>query len=65
VLIGDSGVLEIVLDVLPFSQGAQLLFDGIATERPFDTGAISWLVLVAWTVAGFFILARVASRREA
>jgi hypothetical protein len=64
VLIVDSGVLEVVLDVLPFSQGAQLLFDGIATERPFDTGGISWLVLAAWTVAGFAILWRAAGRRE-
>jgi ABC-2 family transporter protein len=64
VLIVDSGVLEVVLDLLPFSAGAQLLFDGVSAERPFDTAALSWLVLAAWTVAGFAVLTRVANRRE-
>jgi hypothetical protein len=65
VLIVDSGVLQLVLDVLPFSQGARLLFDSIASERPFDTGPLAWLVLAAWTVLGFTVLTRVAIRREA
>jgi ABC-2 type transporter len=65
VLIVDSGVLELLLDVLPFSAGAQLLFDGVASERPFETGGFSWLVLAGWTALGFAVLTRVASRREA
>ena len=65
VLIVESGVFAIVLDILPFSQGTRLLFDAVSEEQPFDAGPTAWLVLGAWTVIGFAILARVAARREA
>jgi hypothetical protein len=64
VLIVESGVLLTVLDLLPFSQGARLLFDGLSDETPFDSGAGAVAVLVAWTLVGFAVLARVATRRE-
>jgi ABC-2 type transport system permease protein len=64
VLVVDSGLFATILDVLPFSQGARLLFDGISAEEPFGAGAVAWLVLVGWTVLGFAVLARVAGRRE-
>ncbi len=65
VLLVDSGIGKLVLDVLPFSQGTRLLFDGVSPEEPFGTGAVAWLVLGAWSLAGFAVLTRVASRREA
>lgn len=65
VLIFDAGVLAGLLDALPFSQGAQLLFDGVSPAEPFATGAVAWLVLAAWSLVGFAVLARIASRREA
>lgn len=65
VLIADSGILAVLLDILPFSQGARLLFDGVAEEEPFATGAVAWCVLAAWTAVGFAVLVRVAGRREA
>jgi len=65
VTIVDSGVLKVVLDVLPFSQGARLLFDGVSPEEPFHTGLVAWLVLGAWSLAGFAVLTRVAKRRDA
>jgi hypothetical protein len=65
VLLVDSGIGKLVLDVLPFSQGTRLLFDGVSPEEPFGTGAVAWLVLGAWSLAGFAVLTRVASRRDA
>ena len=65
VLIVDSGALAVLLDVLPFSQGARLLFDGVSPEEPFSTGIVAWLVLGAWSLAGLLVLTRVATRREA
>lgn len=65
VLFVDSGIAKVVLDLLPFSQGARLLFDGVSPGEPFATGAAAWLVLAAWSVAGFAVLARVAARRDA
>ena len=65
VLFVEQGVLAVALDVLPFSQGARLLFDGVSEEEPFATGAVAWLVLGAWCLAGFAVLTRVAGRREA
>ena len=54
-----------MLDVLPVSQGARLLFDGVSPDEPFHTGLVAWLVLGAWSVAGLAVLMRVATRREA
>jgi hypothetical protein len=65
VLIVDSGVLEVLLQALPFSQGARLLFDSVTTEQPFGAAPLAWIVLAAWTAIGFAVLARVATRREA
>jgi len=65
VLIVESGVLSVVMDVLPFTQGTRLLFDSVSAERPFDTGALAWLVLAGWSALGFAVLARAATRREA
>ena len=65
VLFVDSGIVRTVLDVLPFSQGARLLFDGVSPEEPFQTGIVAWLVLAAWSIAGFAVLRRVATRRDA
>lgn len=65
VLFVDSGFMAVVLDVLPISQGARLLFDGVSPQEPFATGAVAWLVLAAWGLAGFAVLARIARRRDA
>ncbi|HEV7807490.1 MAG TPA: ABC transporter permease [Solirubrobacteraceae bacterium] len=65
VLFVDSGIAKMVLDVLPFSQGARLLFDGVSAQEPFHTGIVAWLVLAAWSLAGFAVLRRVAIRRDA
>ncbi len=64
VLFVEDGPLKVLLDVLPFSQATKLLFDGLSPERPFDAGLVSWAVLAAWTVAGYVLLTRIASRRE-
>ena len=64
VLIVDSGFFALLLDVLPVSQGARLLFDGVSPQEPFDTGLVAWLVLGAWSVAGLAVLTRVATRRR-
>ena len=60
----DSGTFLTVLDLLPFSQATKLLGDGVAAETPFDTGIVSWLVIGAWALAGYALLARISSRRE-
>jgi hypothetical protein len=59
-----SGVFMTILDLLPFSQAAKLLGDGLSAETPFDTGMIAWLVIAVWAVLGYVILARIATRRE-
>jgi len=64
-LIVDSGPLLVLLDVLPFSQGARLMFDAVGPEDPFGAGLVAWLVLAAWCVVGFAVLTRVVVRREA
>lgn len=60
----DSGIFLIILDVLPFSQAAKLLGDGISAEAPFDAGLVSWAVIAVWAVLGYVVLARIATRRE-
>lgn len=60
----DSGILATLLDVLPFSQAAMLLGDGVSAEAPFDTGPVAWIVIAVWAVVGYASLARIASRRE-
>jgi len=65
VLVVEDGIMAVVLDVLPFSQGTRLLFDGVSPQEPFATGLVAWLVLAAWSLAGFAALTRIASRRDA
>jgi len=60
----ESGVLMTILDVLPFSQAARLLGDGLSAQKPFDAGLVSWLVIAGWALLGYVILARITSRRE-
>jgi len=60
----DSGVLMTLLDVLPFSQATRLLGDGLAAQGPFDAGLTAWAVIAAWALLGYFLLARIATRRE-
>lgn len=60
----DSGIFAVILDVLPFSQAAKLLANGISPQAPFDAGVTAWLVIAAWAVAGYAVLAWVAPRRE-
>jgi hypothetical protein len=60
----DSGIIRTVLDLLPFSQSARLLADGVSSRPVFDTGPFSWLVILAWALGGHAVLARVASRQE-
>ncbi|MDQ3675937.1 MAG: ABC transporter permease [Actinomycetota bacterium] len=60
----ESGVVMTILDLLPFSQAAKLLGDGLSSETPFDTGPASWAVIAVWAVSGYVILARIATRRE-
>jgi hypothetical protein len=64
VLFVDSGPVKVLLDVLPFSQAARLLFDAMSPARPFDAGLVAWAVIVAWAIAGFVLLARISTRRE-
>jgi hypothetical protein len=60
----DSGIIRMVLDLLPFSQSVRLLADGVSPRTVFDTGPFSWLVILAWALGGHAVLARVASRQE-
>lgn len=60
----ESGVFLTILDLLPFSQAAKLLGDGMSAEAPFDAGLASWAVIAVWAVAGYLVLARIAARRE-
>ena len=60
----DSGIFVKILDVLPFSQAAKLLGDGVSAQTPFDTGLFSWAVIAVWAVLGYLVLARIATRRE-
>ena len=64
VFAADSGIIWTMLDLLPFSKSVRLLADGVSSRPVFDTGPLSWLVIVAWALAGHAVLARVASRRE-
>ena len=64
VLFVESPAVKLLFDVLPFSQGARILFDAISPAEPFGTGPVAWAVLAGWCVLGFAVLARVASRRE-
>jgi hypothetical protein len=60
----DSGIFATLLEVLPFTQAAKLLGDGVSAQAPFDAGPVAWLVIAAWALAGYGVLARIASRRE-
>lgn len=65
VMFVTSGIFATVLDLLPFSQAMKLLVNGLAPEEPFGGSVVvSLLVIVAWAVLGFAVLARYASRRE-
>lgn len=64
VFLVDEGWPLTAFDVLPITQAMRLMADALASEQPFDPGAVAWLVLVAWTAAGALGLARLASRRE-
>ncbi|MEA2184294.1 MAG: type transport system permease protein [Solirubrobacteraceae bacterium] len=64
VLFVQSGVLLTILDILPFSQATKLLADGLSAQTPFHAGVGSWAVVAAWSLVGYVILARIASRRE-
>ena len=55
---------RMVLDPLPFNQSVRLLADGVSPRTVFDTGAFSWLVILAWALVGHALLVRVATRRE-
>jgi hypothetical protein len=60
----DSGIVGALLDVIPFSQAVKLIADAISPQPPFGAGSIAWLVIGLWALAGYVILARIASRRE-
>ena len=60
----DSGIAGATLDLLPLSQAVKLLADGVSPQQPFDAGQLAWLVIAVWALAGYVILARIASRRE-
>ena len=60
----DSGIGGAVLDVLPFTQSVKLIADSISPQEPFGAGPLAWLVIAVWALAGYVILARIASRRE-
>jgi len=64
VMFVTSGIFATVLDFLPLSQAMKLLVNGLAPEEPFEISFVPWLVIVAWAVLGFGVLARYASRRE-
>jgi hypothetical protein len=60
----ESGILATIVELLPFSQAAMLLGDGVSEQAPFGAGPVAWLVIAVWAVAGYAGLARIASRRE-
>jgi ABC-2 type transport system permease protein len=60
----ESGILGAILDVLPLSRAVMLLADGVSPQQPFDAGPLAWLVIAVWAVAGYGILARIATHRE-
>jgi hypothetical protein len=60
----EAGTFGTILDLLPFSQAAKLLGNGLSAPAPFDTGPLAWVVIAAWALLGYAILARIASRRE-
>lgn len=59
-----DAAFDTVLDVLPFSQATKLMGDGMSAATPFDTGAVAWIVIAAWAIVGYAVLARFAARRE-
>lgn len=60
----DSGAFSAILDILPFSQAAKLLADGLSADSPFQAGIGAWAIIAAWALLGYGMLARIASRRE-
>ena len=60
----DSGIPGAIFDVLPFSQAVKLIADGVSPQQPFGAGPFSWLVIAVWALAGYGLLARLASRLE-
>ncbi len=60
----ESGIFSTIVQLLPFSQAAMLLGDSASSTTPFGAGAVAWLVIGAWALAGYALLARIASRRE-
>jgi ABC-type multidrug transport system permease subunit len=64
VFLVEPGPFATILDLLPISQAAKLLGNGVSGEAPLDTGPVSWLVIAVWAIVGYGALARIASRRE-
>ena len=60
----ETGPLATILDLLPFSQAAKLLADGVSAQSPFDAGLSSWVVIAAWALLGYAVLGRITARRE-
>jgi hypothetical protein len=60
----EGGIFGAILDVLPFSQAAKLLTDGLSAQSPFDAGLSAWAVIAAWALIGYALLAQITSRRE-
>jgi ABC-2 family transporter protein len=60
----ESGVFMTILNLLPFSQAAKLLGDGLDAQQPFHAGITSWLVIAVWAIIGYGALTRLATRRE-
>ncbi len=64
VFVVEPGTFATILDLLPFSQAAKLLADGLSADSPFHAGLSSWGVIGAWALLGYLILGRISTRRE-
>ena len=60
----DAGIPGAIFDVLPVSQAVKLIADGASPQQPFGAGPFSWVVIAVWALAGYGLLARIATRRE-
>jgi ABC-2 family transporter len=57
-------IVDAIFKVLPTSQGMRILTNGLAGKALFADAWLSYVVLAAWTVAMFGLLAWRLSRRE-